>query len=116
MNPLVARFAILLGLAATAQAQSSANSTSPATRAAFSMAYDSTHAEVVLFGGFSNADVLNDTWVWDGENWSQKSPQSSPPGRGFFAMTQDASGRVILFGGVSHQIELNDTWIWDGAN
>ena len=88
------------------------------------MAYDSAHGQAVLFGG-SSPVLLNDTWVWDGSNWEQKSPQTSPPVRYFHAMAYDAAhGQVVLFGGtgptpagVDFGTEaLNDTWVWDGSN
>src|ERR1035438_8065688 len=49
----------------------------PPERSGHAMAYDSVNGQVVLFGGSNggSADVLNDTWVWDGANWTQKSPQ-----------------------------------------
>jgi hypothetical protein len=43
------------------------------------MVYDSKRHEVVLFGGISPPDAdgrqqyLNDTWLWDGENWRSAS-------------------------------------------
>lgn len=38
--------------------------TSPSPRLYHAMVYDSTHGQVVLFGGGDD----NDTWVWDGSN------------------------------------------------
>ena len=69
-------------------------------------------SSVVIFQAF------NDTWVWDGSNWTQKSPQTSPPGRQGHAMAYDAAhGQVVLFGGMEpNDNKLNDTWVWDGAN
>jgi len=84
------------------------------------MAYDAARRQVVLFGGVNpNSGVLlNDTWVWDGSNWTQKSPQTSPPAREGHAMAYDiARGRVVLFGGLDAKMNtLNDTWLWDGIN
>ncbi len=89
----------------------------PGERLAHAMAYDSLHAQTVLFGG-SNGACLNDTWVWDGANWTEKSPQTSPPLRVYPAMAFDsAHGQVVMFGGQSPPgAYLNDTWIWDGTN
>jgi len=81
--------------------------------------YDAAHAQVVLFGGANpNSGALNDTWVWDGRNWTQKSPETSPPPRNGHAMAYDiAHGHVILFGGIDAKMNLlNDTWLWDGNN
>jgi hypothetical protein len=37
------------------------------------IAYDAARAQVVIFGGKdSNGAYLNDTWVWNGTNWTQK--------------------------------------------
>lgn len=54
--------------------------TSPPARSGHAMAYDSTHGEVVLFGGEGTAQ-LNDTWAWDGVTWTQKSPRDMPSPR-----------------------------------
>lgn len=100
--------------------------TSPPARAGHSMAYDSVHGQVVLFGGEgasgfgfqATAVALNDTWVWDGANWTQLSPKTSPSPRNAFAMAFDAAhGQVLLFGGLDgNGTDLGDTWIWDGSN
>jgi uncharacterized protein (TIGR03437 family) len=97
--------------------------TSPPARARHAMAYDSAHGQVVLFGGFGRAagtfNEINDTWVWDGSNWTQKSPETSPPARQYHAMAYDsAHGQVVLFGGMGaiNFEYLNDTWVWDGSN
>jgi uncharacterized protein (TIGR03437 family) len=76
------------------------------------MAYDSAHGQVVMFGGLG-LTTLNDTWVWDGTNWTQKFPQTVPPARQYHAMAYDsAHGQVVMFGGVA----ASDTWVWDGTN
>jgi uncharacterized protein (TIGR03437 family) len=97
--------------------------TSPPARGGFAMVYDSARSQIVLFGGGSNGSpdplLLGDTWIWDGSNWTQKSPQSSPPGRESHAMAYDsARGQVVLFGGGSTRTRIgaNDTWVWDGSN
>jgi uncharacterized protein (TIGR03437 family) len=96
--------------------------TVPPGRISHAMAYDSAHSQVVMFGGFDgNADETNfgDTWVWDGTNWTQQLPQTSPPGRDSFAMAYDsAHSQVVLFGGFGSGffVFLGDTWVWDGSN
>jgi hypothetical protein len=98
--------------------------TSPAPRQQSAMVYDAGHAQIVLFGGQSvllGNPILNDTWVWDGANWTQKFPITSPPARNWHAMAYDAARQqVVLFGGgtssnYSDQT-LGDTWVWDGTN
>jgi uncharacterized protein (TIGR03437 family) len=65
--------------------------------------------------------MLDDTWVWDGSNWTQVSPFISPPGRVDATMAFDAAhGQLIMFGGAVNQgfigTLLNDTWAWDGSS
>jgi len=81
------------------------------------MAFDTAHSQVVLFGGYTNNNdiVFNDTWVWNGTNWTQKSPQMSPPPLTQFAMAYDtAHSQVVFFGG--RQDDVSETWVWDGTN
>lgn len=100
--------------------------TGPGPRTFPAMAYDSVRKKVVLFGGNrvlfgSDQDkntMLNDTWEWDGERWTEIKV-SSPPPRAEAAMAFDSRrGRTVLFGGYSHSQEgmkrLGDTWEWDG--
>ena len=98
-----------------------------AYRYAAAMTYDSAQNEVVLFGGVGcqlgfqlYPDCIslpneNDTWVWDGNIWTQKAPPLSPTPRNSSMMAYDsARQQVLLFGGQSSNGLLNDTWTWDG--
>jgi uncharacterized protein (TIGR03437 family) len=92
---------------------------SPPLRQAHAMVYDPVHGQVVLFGGVqgNNFSFLNDTWVWDGANWTQKFPTTSPLARAGHAMAYDSvHGKVVLFGGVGSSVIYGDTWLWDGSN
>ncbi len=93
--------------------------TSPPPRFQHAMAYDSVRGKVVLYGGMSSnsfSDVLGDTWVWDGTNWTQESPQTSPPALAEHAMAFDSNqGQVVLFGGIGAG-PPGATWLWDGSN
>ncbi len=96
---------------------------SPSVRYATAMAYDSVRGVTVLFGGISNPTSpapLNDTWEWNGSNWTQRTPAASPPGRAAHAMAFDsARGVVVLFGGVAMNgspAVVADTWEWNGTN
>ncbi|HEX5228454.1 MAG TPA: kelch repeat-containing protein [Bryobacteraceae bacterium] len=92
---------------------------SPSDRDSHSLVYDAARQQVVLFGGYDpdvSAD-LNDTWIWNGTGWTQKSVAISPEARDSYSMVYDAAHQqVVLFGGVNHNhVYLNDTWVWDGT-
>jgi len=96
--------------------------TSPPAKTGAAMVYDAARTNVVLFGGglMSNDGVVsNDTWTWDGSNWTPRVVATSPPGRSHATMAYDmARGNAVLFGGgpVTNEIlALSDTWVWDGA-
>ena len=42
------------------------------------MAYDAAHNVTVLFGGQGNQSEMADTWTWNGTNWTQQHPATSP--------------------------------------
>jgi len=81
---------------------------SPPVRYNPGLAYDSDRNVVVLFGGSGNK---SDTWEWDGTNWNQIQPTTSPSGR-YTAMAYDsARKKVVLYGGSNRGF---DTWEYDG--
>ena len=91
----------------------------PPKRFQANMAYDAKHSLLVLFGGCADPGcsvMLNDTWTWDGTNWSKQIPANSPPARSGASFAYDgATGNLILFGGVGSGSLLADTWLWDGT-
>ncbi len=91
----------------------------PGTRVAHVMLYDPVRKQIVMFGGYSPTSPyqLNDTWVWNGTDWTQLNPAHSPPIRANAAAVFDAVNQVVvMFGGTNYQGELNDTWVWDGTD
>lgn len=104
-----------------------APSVSPSARNRPAMAYDDANGTVVLFGGQAaggtGGTYFNDTWVWDGANWTQKSPANSPSARADAMMVYDpVTAQLVLFGGrngtlpSSSTTVYGDTWIWNGSN
>jgi hypothetical protein len=90
-------------------------STSPPVRACAAMTYDAARRQVVLFGGYQSypTPALDDTWLWDGANWTEASPIKTPGGRCGAAMAYDTvTQSTVLAGGAN---DLN-TWLWDGSN
>lgn len=94
---------------------------SPSPRMYFQMMYDGALGQIVLFGGFGviSGGELDDTWVYDGRNWTQLMPSTSPPARYGHALAYDSNRQVgVLYGGVSttQMGPYPDTWEWDGTN
>jgi hypothetical protein len=95
---------------------------SPPARAGAGLSYDPGSGVVVLFGGQQNlpAGDANDTWTWDGSNWTQMTPTTSPGAREELGMDFDAAaGTVVLFGGETEgnpYVWNNDTWAWTGSD
>jgi hypothetical protein len=88
---------------------------SPAPRNGPSLAYDAGLSTVVLFGGAVGtccSDSMNDTWTWNGVNWTEIYPATLPPARNAPAMDYDPLRKVVLmFGGAADSgRELDDTW------
>ncbi len=88
----------------------------PAARSSAAMAYDSVRGRAVLFGGISGNypafTVYNDTWEWDGTQWSQQQPAHTPGQRSGASMVYDSDRhRIVLFGGSdSSGNPIGETW------
>jgi len=81
------------------------------------MAYDDDRGVVVLFGGRSGPQVLNDTWEWDGREWTQMADIGPSPRSRHSLVYDGERKRSVLFGGNSaHGSELGDTWEWNGED
>ena len=89
---------------------------SPTPREGAAMAYDEVRDVVILFGGedLASRQRLNDTWEWDGTNWTRLQPSAAPSPRTSMQVTEDtARHRIVLVNGV---FQLNpETWEWDGS-
>lgn len=85
------------------------------------MAYDAARGVCVLFGGSTGGNgtgAIGDTWTWNGNDWTNVTPATSPSARYSQAMTYDsAAGVVVLFGGTEYLAagSQDDTWTWNGA-
>lgn len=75
---------------------------SPPARGQACMAYDVATQQVVLFGGEDDSSLpaLGDIWLWDGTNWTQQYPSTSPSAREDASMAYDpVTQNIVLFGG-----------------
>ncbi len=68
------------------------------------MAYDQTTRQLLLFGAtnaYGYETYGNQTWAWDGSEWTQLAPATSPAVRIGESMAFDpATNQLLLFGGV----------------
>jgi hypothetical protein len=92
----------------------------PEPRYGHKMVYDTKNETILLFGGYDEKTLFNDTWIWDGKiaRWSKVIPSILPSERYNHEMVYDPfNEKVLLFGGESkNNTTLNDLWEWDGEN
>ncbi len=97
------------------------SSSGPAARQEQAMVYDAARERVVLFGGNPgplSGGGFNDTWEWDGDEWSlvavEAEDRSSPA-----AAYDPKRKKVIAFGGYQQRgvttFVRSDTVAWDGS-
>ena len=89
-------------------------STKPSARYGHSMAYDSIHDRVILFGG--DDDYYDDTWVYNytDNSWTNRTTSlNKPSARYYHSMVYDSThDRVILFGGWDGSRD-DETWVYN---
>ncbi len=95
--------------------------TVPPRRDTYAMAYDSTRNVTTLFGGVDSSafpgSITNQTWEWNGVDWTQRMSANAPSPRFGSAMAFDvARGVQVLFGGSTASGYLNETWEWNGVD
>ena len=92
--------------------------TSPPSRLAHGMTYDSKSGKVILFGGRNRNSPLNDLWMYDSlkNTWTEQSPATAllPSPRTAINIAY-ADGRVIAVGGgisITPPRMSKETWIY----
>lgn len=113
---------LTLAAAATAQWSQTTTATTPAARSQAAMCFDSTVGQVLMFGGSPSfpAGPLNDTWSFNGTNWTLLQPTASPTGRAQCGMVHDlARGVTVLYGGGNTSFmggpSIDQTWEFNGV-
>ncbi len=72
----------------------------PPQRGNSQLVYDPARKKIILFGGDQLDQTVSDTWVFDGEQWTQKSPAVSPAPRAGHAMLWlPKAKKLLLLGG-----------------
>lgn len=79
--------------------------------------WDSVRQRVLAFGGRDGSPMYDDTWEFDGEQWTQRFPAQSPPALASAGLAFDsARRRGVLFGGTLQSgVPSAQTWEWDGV-
>lgn len=82
------------------------------SRADSRSAYDRKYNRVILFGGIKDGTIfLNDTWIFNGQEWNLLNISTQPPARYAHIMFYDVKRQsVILYGGAGNEGVVNDTW------
>ncbi|MFN9947200.1 MAG: hypothetical protein ACK56S_10160 [Planctomycetota bacterium] len=95
----------------------------PTARSLASLVHDPVRGRYVLYGGWTSAVSIgtasNQTWEFDGANWTQVVPPTSPPGLWKHGACFDAArNRVVVYGGARNGFPIaeNATWEFQGAN
>lgn len=84
------------------------------------MVYDPTLKKTVLFGGFDDLNYSNETWVWNGTDWTRQK-NNPPTARNLAAMWYDPQmKKTVVYGGLGRPSSLDrlqrytDMWSFDG--
>jgi hypothetical protein len=96
----------------------------PSLRHFASMVYDAKLKKVVLFGGYESNNYRNDTWTWNGTEWTELSISNKkrPPHRGLTSMWYDPlQQKTIVYGGLGRAsinekvTRYSDMWAFNGT-
>lgn len=97
-------------------------STVPPGREQAHLATNWSNATILMFGGATGAasGVLGDTWQWNGVDWTQLAPATSPGGGGLRngkATYDTLRDRVVVHGGIRFTGGFSPSaWEWDGSD
>ena len=93
----------------------SADPDGPRWRNFASVTYDTKRKVLVLYGGLQSEDQnFEDTWEWDGINWTQHTSEGPGPREAAGIAYDSTRERAVLFGGAQSGRMMNDTWEWNG--
>jgi hypothetical protein len=97
---------------------------SPASRRFAGGVYDQTQKKFVMFGGYDTlGKYRQDTWTWNGTEWTEVKPKTKPPHRAQPVMWYDPlAKKTIMYSGAGtgsiddHAERFSDMWSFDGTN
>lgn len=89
------------------------SSSVPSGRVGHAMAYDSRRQVAVLYGGYDDTGIRNDTWEWNGLNWALRAIGGPPPLQQHEMVYDAARGAtIVLMCGAPSPNFIH--WEWDG--
>ncbi|HEX5051265.1 MAG TPA: hypothetical protein VFZ65_05800 [Planctomycetota bacterium] len=90
----------------------------PGPRYLYGACYDLLRGRVVMYGGASSQGLTppnNQTWEYDGTNWTQITTSGNPGPRERPAMCfHTGIGKTVMFGGGNGSAVTDQTWLYDG--
>ena len=93
---------------------------SPSPRASAGLAYDPVRQVTVLFGGYLTGSTSvedNETWEWNGTDWTQRFPAQRPSARSDMTLCYNPiTQRLLAFGGNAAGVNFRDLWAYNGTN
>ena len=91
--------------------------TVPPPRHGHAMAFDASRGVIVMYGGAGPDGMIGDTWEFDGVDWTDADPTSSPAEvYGNSGLVYDSEReRIVLFGGHTGSTVEADTYEYDGT-
>jgi hypothetical protein len=121
MNRFSITIALTLAASAAAQWHAKSPATTPPLRVIPGMVYDSARGHTLMFGGAQTGlGNYNDTWTWNGTNWTLLNPATRPSARPGIELACDTlRGVVVLYGGGNASpfggASIDQTWEWNGT-
>ena len=92
--------------------------TVPPGRRLSAMVHDAARRRVMMFGGdHALRAVLDDTWTWDGQTWSDITSSGAPTVYGHRMAYDEARRVIVVFGGLDARgLASDETWEFDGTD
>jgi N-acetylneuraminic acid mutarotase len=88
---------------------------SPSARYWAGMAYDALRRRIVLFGGVNDSTTVpsffNDTWEYDGSDWTSIQTVHTPPAQDGLSMAYDSCRQKVVM-----LADQRETWEYDGID
>ena len=73
-------------------------------------------ANVLLFGGWDAVNrVQNDSWQWDGNDWTPLTPAMAPARASTLRWPRSTTGSSCSAAIGGNNVFFGDTWEWDGV-